>query len=678
MTPLAVTAIAVALVAWLVWLQRRTGVFLEYLYFCRFPLAFGLLLAILPAIALWGAPALLANLFWLTRAEILLASFFATLAAWTVLITLELVIAYAPSRFGVPRLRLPRWLVHYRIPLFTLLALPLIATAVLQSPSPLGGELGMAAGGIVAAAALLLTAMFVYGKVGGTIPLVLEALPAIARGGFGHGYVDPHQRKVGRGHILAAAAFGVTVTLYLVGYFFLRPDRALMPSLGYLLLLLLLAGWGLPGISFFLDRYRVPVVLVLLAASFLSSQIFNTDHFYRIERQTALPPPLPAQAFGAAEQRLGEGDRPIVVVAASGGGITSSLWTARVLTALQSEVGTDFTRSIRLISSVSGGSVGTIYFLDRFTPQGFPPPADLGRIVDAAGASSLDATAWGLAYPDLWRVLSGFLLGDKTLDRGWAMEQEWKRHLTMPDRRLSQWRIGLREGWLPAPVLNATVVETGEQFLLTPLDLPPGWRTRRFYDVYPGYDLPVVTAARLSATFPWVSPIAQALGEKGSPPRGFRQLHLADGGYYDNFGVVTAVNWLRSLLPGHLDDLRRRGVLLVLVRAFPEPAAPAAQGGSARAREGWLFSTIGPLLTMYDVRTSTQSFHNNTEVGILKELWERGYGVKLDVVTFELEKKAPLSWRLTDDERREILNGWNEPRNQASLGVVKGLFPVGR
>jgi hypothetical protein len=298
--------------------------------------------------------------------------------------------------------------------------------------------------------------------------------------------------------------------------------------------------------------------------------------------------------------------------------------------------------------------------------------------VKAAGASSLDATAWGLVYPDLWRVFSGFLLRDKTLDRGWAMEQAWKRQLTSPDRMLSQWRTGLREGWLPAQVLNSTVVETGEQFLLTPLDLPAGWRTRRFDDVYPGYDLPVVTAARLSATFPWVSPIAQARGEEGSPPKGFRQLHLADGGYYDNFGVVTAVNWLRSLLPSHLDDLRRRGVLLVLIRAFPEAAEPEAGGGGARARQGWLFATAGPLLAMYNVRTSAQAFHNNAEVGLLKELWERGYKVRLDVAAFELEKKAPLSWRLTDAERRAILNGWNEPRNRASLRVVKGLFPAGR
>ena len=229
-----------------------------------------------------------------------------------------------------------------------------------------------------------------------------------------------------------------------------------------------------------------------------------------------------------------------------------------------------------------------MYFLDRYTPRGFPPPADLGRIVNAAGASSLDATAWGLVYPDLLRFLFGFLLRDKTLDRGWAIEQAWKRQLATPDRMLSQWRVGLREGWLPAPVLNSTVVETGEQFLLTPLDLPRAGGRAGSTTSTPATTCRWWTAARLSATFPWVSPIAQALGEKGSPPKGFRQLHLADGGYYDNFGVVTAVNWLRSLLPSHLADLRRRGVLLVLVRAFPETAGAEARGGSARTRQGWL------------------------------------------------------------------------------------------
>ncbi|HSG38179.1 MAG TPA: hypothetical protein VLE27_00955, partial [Thermoanaerobaculia bacterium] len=319
------------------------------------------------------------------------------------------------------------------------------------------------------------------------------------------------------------------------------------------------------------------------------------------------------------------------------------------------------------------GSVGTMYYLDRFDEQGFPPPRALPGILEAAGASSLDATAWGITYPDFWRVFLGFFVTDRTLDRGWAMEQAWKRHLLKPDRMLSDWRTGLRQGWLPAAVLNATVVETGEQFLLTNLDLPRSWPARRFYDTYPGYDVPVVTAARLSAPFPWVSPISQALGENGEPPERFRELHLADGGYYDNFGVVTAVNWLRSLTATpQLEELRRRGVLLVLIRAFPEGRK---DGALEDVERGWLYATAGPILTMYNVRTSTQAFHNNLEVEMLQDAWEKAYKVKLTPVIFELRQKAPLSWKLTGLERKAILGGWEEAGNQESLRRVKGLFP---
>lgn len=361
-----------------------------------------------------------------------------------------------------------------------------------------------------------------------------------------------------------------------------------------LLLLFLLVGWFLPGVSFSLDRYRVPVVLVLLAISFLSNQIFDTDHFYRVRREVAPPAPLPSQAFRASQEVVPE-NRPIVVVAASGGGITASLWTAQVLTSLQREVGEDFARSIRLISSVSGGSVGTMDYLDRFGQEGFPPPGSLPGIREAVGASSLDATAWGIAYPGLLARFSRFLR----------------------DR--------------PHP------------------------------------------AARLSATFPWVSPISQALGEDGRAPGDF-QLHLADGGYYDNHGVVTAVYWLRSLTATpQLEELRRRGVLLALIRAFPERERT---GGNVDEDRGWLYFKGGPILTMYNVRTSSQSFHNSVELEMLRDAWEKAYQVRLTPVIFELREKAPLSWKLTGPERKAILDGWREKRNQDSLRRVRELFPA--
>ena len=189
---------------------------------------------------------------------------------------------------------------------------------------------------------------------------------------------------------MAASFFLITAFLYALGYFLLRPDRGSMPALGYVLLILILTGWALPGVSFFLDRYRVPVLLPLLLFSYLSSQVFDTDHYYSLLplKGQAVPPTAapaapvakatipvvsPTQAFQAAETKNPEPLHPVVVVATTRRRHHRAVWTTQVLTGLQRQIGPDFSRSIRLISAVSGGSVGTMYFLDRFTPAVRPP-----------------------------------------------------------------------------------------------------------------------------------------------------------------------------------------------------------------------------------------------------------------------------------------------------------------
>jgi hypothetical protein len=483
---------------------------------------------------------------------------------------------------------------------------------------------------------------------------------------------------------VAAAFFAITVAVYALFYFLGRPDGGGIepPTLAYVLLLLLLAAWGLPGLSFALDRYRVPVLLLVVGASFLSSQACDTDHYYRIERlrerRAAGPAPgeLPssAEAYAAAEAERPMPRRPIVVVAASGGGITAALWTARVLTALQAEVGNDFASAIRLISAVSGGSTGTIYYLDRFRPEGPPTPEGLREAVKAAGTSSLDAVGWGLAYPDFWRGFAGFLLWDETQDRGWALERSWRRRLSAEKRdwRLSDWAAAVEAGWLPPAVLNSTTVESGERFLLSPIGVKRFSPARRFDLTYPGYDLPIVTAARLSATFPWVSPVTRALrsdtGEAAAPA-----FHFADGGYYDNFGVVTVVDWLLSLEDRERQELAGRGIVLVLVRAFP-PGREVLP--DPRENNGWLTATLGPILTLLNVRTSGQEFRNGRDLQLLRKL--SGFeDIPLHEVPFILRERSPLSWKLTPAEGCGILDGWCDARNRRGLQQVRRLFAPG-
>lgn len=692
---------AVALLALIVWAQRRVPL-LQYLYFWRFPLGIGLALVGVVPFSLIVAPSLLRSLFVLAPREILFVSWLATLTSWVVEITIEVILRYAPLRFQVDPFPVAPWLRHRRVALFALLAWPMIGTAVALSSPPWGENLLMALAGIVLAALSLLAAAVIRELLRDpdeaspslllpVRPRWLDRLPALrsprphppAPANAGHGYVNPATNRFRPGHLMGASFFAITAFLYALGFFLLRPDRGSMPALGYVLLILMLAGWALPGLSFFLDRYRVPVLLPLLGLSYLSSQVFDTDHYYKLLVPKVLPAPGPArvaaqtlpsaspgEAFRAAEAKNPEPGHPVVVVATTGGGITASLWTTRVLTSLQREIGPDFSRSVRLISSVSGGSVGTMYFLDGFTPQGPPAAADLDRIVAAAGKPSVDAAAWGLAYPDLWRVFFGFLVApNKTLDRGWALERAWRSHLLHRDATLADWGAGTSAGWLPAAVLNATASETGEQFLLTPLGWDHPWKGRFFSTVYPTRDLPVSTAARLSATFPWVSPMTRAQDVDGRPAApGF---HLADGGYFDNFGVVSVVNWLRSLPDNQWQELKQRGLLLVLIRSSPD--SPESAGPRARQSQGWLWSGVGPLLTMYNVRTSAQASTGDVELALVQKVLACNGVNNLEVV-FQLQRSSPLSWKLTEEETKAILAQWDEDRNRKSLEAARGFF----
>jgi hypothetical protein len=675
------------------------GRLLPFAVVCRFPLLLALALVGLPLVSLSTARPFLGSLFVLRRREIALVALLATFAAWVVMVTLEIFLHYAPARSLVAVVEAPAWLAALRVPLFALLAAPIVAATVWRSPPPRRASLGWAALGATGAGLLLVGAAAVHWMlrdpawpaadflVPGEARL-FAGLPALLGGGA-HPLAPAHSMpgylagagRIGPGHLLAAVFFLISAGIYVFAFLFFRPGRRLLPALAYLLQLLIVLGWALPGISFLLDRYRVPVLSLLAAASFIASRIFDTDHYYWIERlggrgdaaaasaaPAALPAaPRPAQAFVAAERAAGpEREQPVVVVASSGGGSAAALWTARVLTGLQVELGPSFTRSIRLLSAVSGGSVGALFFLDRFTPRGAPDAESLAGIVAAAGRPSLDAAAWGLAYADLWRVL-GLRWGDPTLDRGWAMEQVWRQELLHPEATLGDWRSAVAAGWLPAAVFNATTIETGEQFLFSPLELR-GWQALRFADVYRDYDLAAVTAARISAGFPWVSPVARALCRDGRRPAapGF---HLGDGGYYDNFGVVTAVNWLRSLTPEQIEELKRRGLLLVLIRAYPE--APAA-GAPREVRRAWLYSMLGPVLALMRARSTTQSFRNGVDLALLRQVWSDA-GIRHEVALFSPRGAAPLTWKLVAEDRAAVLASWESDENRAELARVRSF-----
>jgi hypothetical protein len=391
--------------------------------------------------------------------------------------------------------------------------------------------------------------------------------------------------------------------------------------------------------------------------------------------------PGAAASLAPAEVLARRGAQPAIVVAAAGGGIQAAAWTARVLAGLQHDAvqcHDDFDTSLLAISSVSGGSVGAMYIADAYK-QGHLPPMlriDEEPAVKAAEASSLDQVAWALAYPDLTWTLLPFLKGLwlwpahlvngplLTVDRGSALEDAWKRTPTLSNATLDAWRRDLANGQRPAIIFNSTIAETGERMLFATTTLDMGEAAGRVdFGTSPRYkdaDVNVVTAARMSATFPYVSPAARIQRHGVFDD----EYHLVDGGYYDNYGTATLTEWLDQGLRAPAGSRPSR-ILIIEIRSFPvgEPAPPDG-------RRGWVFEVAQPAETLYQVRGAGQLSHSNVDVQLTRALHT---DVERLVITFpeHVADEAddlgpPLSWHLTPTDRGRLRAAWNLKTN---LGV---------
>ena len=400
----------------------------------------------------------------------------------------------------------------------------------------------------------------------------------------------------------------------------------------------------------------------------MSAQFQSNDHFFRVDPQVNVPAVAPAAVL---RNRLAHG-RKIVLVACDGGGIQAAAWAARVLTGLQLDsLGNygspawpqDFADNVALVSAVSGGAAGSMFFLNQYRPAFATPPAELQQVVDDASAPSLDNIGWALVYHDLPRIYWPLFLTDPLLDRGLMLEQSWKRHGRI-DATLGQWRQGVLEGLRPAVIFNSTIVETGRPMLLATTDIPdePDSHKGDFHRDSAGLDIPVVTAARVASTFPYVSPAAR-------PSTQYPQYHLVDGGYYDNYGLSSLVSWLFAAVKDRPDDVPE--ILIVRTLSFPTTLDPKPQSRSA------VFELYAPLAAMFGVRVSSQAIRDIEDLDRLTNRWPQ-----IQVARFQFHAPdAPLSWQMNASQHARIEDEWRDAvagssDNHAQLQLVRSFFGV--
>jgi hypothetical protein len=694
----------------------------------KYGVALALLLAYLPLATYEGMPlhGMLGNLFSELRPlSVFAAQLFVFLAAWTVMIVTGLIVNGIEIRFPhatagrgyrtfaqiqgetSPR-PLPRWADEiFSVPvtvgqfvLFTLVLAGLSAVVIVLNARP--GER------LAAVAAITLAFVVAY------VLLIFAAAPAAIldrqdpplRGAWpGTGWLWPwlattpfktfseisqwwcsrlaralHMHyilddggKIYPAHLLAAMAVVGFVFLWGITGWWFYPARVTAASLVYLYVGLLIFVWFFGGLSFHLGRLHIsPLVAVALV---LLVGYAKLDHRFE-----------PAKPASSAEISIdpievaAPAQTNLVVVATAGGGIWAAGWTARALEQLLANR-PELRHEIRVISSISGGSVGTAFFIDGVLRGG--PQASLPTILRdtrvRSTASSLEAVAYGFAFRDFPRLFSGGFY-DPGKDRGQLLEEEWARIAAAPiegdevgrrpdpalgKRRLRSLNTSIRDGTIPAPIFGTTVMEAGQRLMITPITFAPAARAPTLQEFLfgtvaatPEPDVDLWTAARLSATFTYISPPARSWLDARSTQRE----HLIDGGYYDNYGVTSALDWLTPVLTARKNGDRRlrfKRVLLIELSGFTEPDPEFA-----KPADGLTTTLFGPTFTAFlALRQGVATSRNRIDLARFKDSWNQALrgAVQIESVKFEPapgRDPGPLSWHLSSKEIAALKGEW--------------------
>jgi predicted acylesterase/phospholipase RssA len=439
-------------------------------------------------------------------------------------------------------------------------------------------------------------------------------------------------------------------------------------SLAFVLLAILILMLLSAGAAFFLDRYRIPLSLTVLLYVFLVGGSSATDHLYRVEK-TVTGNPVPE--FAQPSEVLKPGSRPIVIMTA-GGGIQAAAWTTQVLASVEElakKEGVEFAPRIVLISSVSGGSLGAYHAAVAYHEHGTFEQARLRAL-----ESALDEVAWGWMGPDLVRTFLPYAWRPE-IDRGWALENKWDRIAGFPkesDFYMDELAQDTRSGSAPAFIMNATAIEDGSPFIITSTafhpttDNPATLRHVKEFNSenHNQFRIRVSTAARLSASFPYVAPAARSNGHSLAP-----DYHVVDGGYYDNFGIRSALDWLIEACPEGKPKPQR--IALVEIRW----GDPSDIGGSI---QGWRYQASAPLSGVLNVRGKEQLREDEVALRAFRRDWKDAASELPFEFAYTGEgacSKQPESWKLTSDQQKCIQTTWSmSPKIQAEAArLVKFL-----
>jgi hypothetical protein len=376
-------------------------------------------------------------------------------------------------------------------------------------------------------------------------------------------------------------------------------------------------------------------------------------------------------------------DKPLLVlISTSGGGHRSATFTMSVLQYLDSITKGDIMKKTFLINGASGGMIGATYFRELYLQQ------LQGKNIRLQDQQYIDDIADDLLNPiftsffarDLIAPAQKFSVGpyQYVKDRGYAFEQKLGQNTRgLLNKRLKDYMEDERAAKIPLIFFNSVVTRDGRKMLMSTqpvrfmmqsvLDTtkfsgedPDIIDFTSFFAKQDPYNIRVLTALRMNATFPIILPNVWLPSDP--------VIDVMDAGLRDNYGEETTIRFL-SYFDKWIKE-NTRGVLLLQIRD--------------RSAGGWENPYVSDDITDHVTKPFLLLQHNwfkmmeyNQNDLLTYFVTNSGYNIyKIDFqyAADKEENKAALNFHLTRREERDIVNSVYSPMNQHGFSQLLDLF----
>lgn len=382
-------------------------------------------------------------------------------------------------------------------------------------------------------------------------------------------------------------------------------------------------------------------------------------------------------------------------ICASGGGKRAALWTLATLQTADSLSKGRLMNQCILITGASGGLIGASYFREVILreKQGEATKPYSASHQEKIATDNLNPLIFGLLANDLFVGFTKFEYGGHQYarDRGYTFEEQLNIDTEeMMDRTISSYQVPEASGLIPMIIFSPTIVNDGRKLYISPqpvsylnaeiLNFPTytnpklsGVDFQKLFENHGGANLRFLTALRMSATFPYITPNTTL---PTHPP-----IQIMDAGISDNFGLMDAVRFIYSFREWIAANTA--GIIILSVRDSPKLSPVSEEKGNTIIDD-----FTQPIASVYNNFENFQDITNDNLVGYART-WFHGPIDRIDIQYLptsyvpllqnmdsirQHSARASLSWRLTTREKKGVVETVQTPVNKEALEKLVKLL----